>query len=305
MAKVLTSPSSFGEIDPKPFDILKENGYEVINNPFGRKLTEDEVIEIAKECVGIVAGVEPLNQKVMDNLPNLRCISRVGVGMDSVDLDYAKQKGIVVTNTPDGPTRSVAELTIAMTLALLRKVPQAHMNIKQGVWKKEIGNLMYEKKVGLIGLGKIGKLAASQFQAFGCSVMAFDLYPETAWAEANDVEIVDMEKLLAESDIISLHIPKPDTELIGAAELESMKEGSFLINIARDGIVNEGALYEALKSNKLAGAAIDVFSKEPYDGSLKELDNIVLTPHIGSYAKEGKLQMEIDAVNNLLNALSS
>ena len=147
MRKVLTSPSSMGQCGSEPFDLLRENGYEIINNPFGRKLTEDEVIKLAKDCVGIVAGVEPLTARVMDALPNLKCISRVGVGMDSVDIEYAKQKGIIVVNTPDGPTRGVAELTLAMTLSLLRKIPQADAAMHQHKWKKQIGNLILGKKI--------------------------------------------------------------------------------------------------------------------------------------------------------------
>jgi len=143
MNKILTSPSSFGQISDQPFNILRESGFEIINNPFGRKLTEEEVIELAKGCVGIVAGVEPLTKKVMDALPKLKCISRVGVGMDNVDLDYAKQKGIMVVNTPDGPTRGVAELTLGMTMSLLRKIPQADAALKNRQWKKQIGNLIF------------------------------------------------------------------------------------------------------------------------------------------------------------------
>src|SRR5438132_14141527 len=127
--KILTSPSSFGEVGPEPLTILNQNKFEIINNPFGRKLTEAEVIDLAKDCIGIIAGVEPLTASVMDALPNLKCISRVGVGMDNVDLEYAKQKGITVLNTPDGPTRAVAELTVAMTMSLLRRIPQAHSNL--------------------------------------------------------------------------------------------------------------------------------------------------------------------------------
>jgi len=149
MNKVLTSPSSMGQVGRQPFDLLEQNGYEIINNPYGRKLTESEVIELASDCIGIVAGVEPLTPKVMDALPNLKCISRVGVGMDSVDLEYAEKKGITVVNTPDGPTRSVAEMSVAMTFSILRKIPQADANIKNGTWKKEIGNLYSKKQLEL------------------------------------------------------------------------------------------------------------------------------------------------------------
>ena len=305
MKKVLTSPSSIGQVGPEPFDLLKENGYEVINNPYGRKLTENEVIELAKDCIGIVAGVEPLTPKVMDALPKLKCISRVGVGMDSVDLEYAKQKGIVVVNTPDGPTRGVAELTLAMTLSLLRKIPQADAALKQKQWKKQIGNLFLNKTVGIIGLGRIGRLVAELFRGLGNPVIGFDLYPDENWANEKEVTLMDMPAILKNADIVTLHIPgnADKTPTIGLAELDLMKPSAFLINIARGGVVDEEALYSKLKKNELAGAAVDVFSKEPYNGPLCELENIVLTPHLGSYASEGKLQMEIDACQNLINAL--
>ena len=305
MKKVLTSPSSMGQCGSAPFDLLRENGYEIINNPYGRKLTEDEVIEIAKDCVGIVAGVEPLTARVMDALPQLKCISRVGVGMDSVDLDYAKQKGIIVCNTPEGPTRGVAELTLAMTLSLLRKIPQADAAMHQHQWKKQIGNLFLEKKIGIIGLGRIGRLVAELFRGLKNPVIGFDPYPNEQWAKGNGVELMSFENVLKNADIVTLHIPgnKDKSAVIGEKELAMMKDGSFLINIARGGVVSEDALCEALKSGKLAGAAVDVYTKEPYDGPLCDLDNVILTPHLGSYAKEGKLKMEVDACQNLIDAL--
>ena len=136
MSIILLSPSSFGQCGNEPINILNNYNYNIINNTLGRKLTEKEVIELGKDCIGIVAGVEPLTSKVMDNLPKLKCISRVGVGMENVDLEYAKQKGIVVVNTPDGPTQAVAELTLAMALALLRKIPQANADLKNKIFKK-------------------------------------------------------------------------------------------------------------------------------------------------------------------------
>jgi len=305
MNKILTSPSSFGQISDQPFNILRESGFEIINNPFGRKLTEEEVIELAKGCVGIVAGVEPLTKKVMDALPKLKCISRVGVGMDNVDLDYAKQKGIMVVNTPDGPTRGVAELTLGMTMSLLRKIPQADAALKNRQWKKQIGNLIFEKQIGIIGLGRIGKTVAGLFRGIGNPVVGFDLYPDKKWAAENHVSLNSFENVLKMADITTLHIPgnKDKSPVIGSKELSMMKKGAFIINISRGGVVDEDALYSALKDGHLAGAAIDVFIKEPYNGPLCDLDNVVLTPHLGSYASEGKLQMEIDAVLNLINTL--
>lgn len=303
--KVLTSPSSFGRISQEPVEILKKNGFLVLNNPFGRKLTEDEIIEIASDCVGIVAGVEPLTARVMDALPNLLCISRVGVGMDNVDLEYAKQKNITVVNTPDGPTKSVAEMTIAMTFALLRKIPQADANIKRGIWKKETGNLIHDKIIGVIGLGRIGKMVAETFRKLGNEVYGYDLLPNSLWVKKNKVKFIKIDQIFEESDIITLHIPPNNDKsfIIGCQLLSKMKPSAFLINTARGGVVDEDYLFSMLYSNKLAGAAIDVFSKEPYNGPFTNLQNVILTPHLGSYAAEGKLQMELEAVNNLINVL--
>jgi len=304
---ILTSPSSMGEVGQQPFEILRLNGYQIINNPFGRKLTEDEVIELAKDCVGIVAGVEPLTKKVIAALPKLKCISRVGVGMDNVDLEYAKQKGIIVVNTPDGPTRGVAELTLAMALSLLRRIPQADAEMKKKQWKKHIGNLIFNKQIGIIGLGRIGKMVAELFRGIGNPVIGYDINPDKDWAKKKGIGLKSFEEVVSQSDILSLHIPanKDKTPMIGLNEINNMKSNAFLINLARGGVVDEEALYQSLLSNKIAGAAIDVFSIEPYNGLLCELDNVVLTPHLGSYATEGKLQMEIDAVNNLITELKN
>ena len=187
---ILTSPSSFGQLSNKPFELLKSSGYEIINNPYGRKLTENEVIKLAKDCIGIVAGVETFSKKVIDSLPNLKCISRVGVGLDSIDLSYANKNNIKVLNTPDGPTRSVAEFTLSMTLALLKKIPQADSDMKNKKWKKQIGNLFLNKTIGIIGFGRIGKSVSELFNAIGLKVIAFDIDPDLVWAKKNNVTIV-------------------------------------------------------------------------------------------------------------------
>lgn len=304
--KILLSPSSFGQVSPQPLDLLAASGFEVIINPYGRKLTEDEVIALCSDCVGIVAGVEPLTARVMDALTNLKCISRVGIGMDNVDLEYASKKGIIVVNTPDGPTRSVAELTLAMTMSLLRRIPQADAAMKNKQWKKQTGNLILDKKIGIIGLGRIGRAVAQLFRGIGNPVIGYDVIRNEEWASQYGVDLVDFKTLINTADIISLHVPgnPSKTYLIGEEEIKQMKIGAFFINISRGGIADEAALYNALKTKKLRGAAIDVFSEEPYTGPITELDNVVLTPHIGSYAEEGKLIMELDAVRNLIAALT-
>ena len=303
--KILASPSSIGQISLEPFELLESNGYEVVKNPYGRKLTKEETINLGKDCIGIVAGVETLDSIVIDSLPNLKCISRVGVGMDSVDISYAESKGIKVSNTPDGPTRAVAELTLALTMSLLRRIPHAHYDLKNKVWKKQTGNLLYEKKVGVLGLGRIGKMTAEMFRALGNPVVGHDLYPNEEWAKEHRVELLSLNELLTQSDIITVHIPpkKDGSAVISKVELDSLKFDAFIVNVSRGGVIDEAALHNVLTSGKLSGVALDVFDQEPYGGKLCDVENVILTPHIGSYAKEGKLKMEIDAVQNLINAL--
>lgn len=305
MNKILTSPSSMGQVGDEPFNLLKANGYEVINNPYGRKLTENEVIDLAKGCVGIVAGVEPITARVMDSLPDLKCISRVGVGMDSVDIPYAESKGIQVLNTPDGPTRAVAELTLGLALALLRKIPHAHFDLKNKVWKKQTGNLLLDKTIGVLGLGRIGRMVAETFRSLGNPVVGYDLQPNKDWATKNKVTLLTMNDLLSSCDILAIHVPgsSDGSPVLGKEELLLLKKNVFIVNVSRGGVIDESALYDFLKENNLSSAALDVFSQEPYQGKLCDLDNVVLTPHIGSYAEEGKLKMEVDAVQNLINAL--
>jgi len=305
--KILISPSSFGKCGDNPLRILENTSYDLIHNPYGRKLTENEIIELGgKDLVGIVAGVEPLNSKVLNQLPNLKCISRVGVGLDSVDLNYAKKMGIKILNTPNGPTRAVAELTIALAMNLLRCITIADSNLKQNNWKKEIGNLILDKKIGIFGLGRIGKLTAKLFQNLGASIQGYDLYPDNEYLKDNNINLVNINELFNTSDIISIHVPgtKNNKPIIGMNELNLMKRNAYLINVSRGGVVDENALYNLLKNNKIAGAALDVFLEEPYTGDFLKLKNVILTPHLGSYALEGKLKMEVDAVNNLINFLN-
>lgn len=303
--KILISPTSFGQISSIPLDLLKKAGFGFIINPYGRKLTDFEVIDLAKDCVGILAGLEPLNSVVIDKLPKLKCISRVGVGMDNVDIEYANFKNIKVLNTPNGPTRAVAELTMGMVFSLLRRIPQADCNMKKQIWKKETGNLLFEKKIGIIGLGRIGRMVAEMFKALGNPVVGYDIFPNKKWAEQNNIELCEFKEVLEQSDIITLHVPGSNDKkpIITKNELQYCKQSSIIINITRGGVIDEIALYDALIKGDIQGAAIDVFEEEPYKGPLTTLDNVILTPHIGSYASEGKLQMEIDSVENLINAL--
>jgi len=300
--RVLVSPTTFGI---QPLELLKREGYEVIPNPFGRKMTSEEVIELGKDCLGIVAGVELLGAKVLESLPLLRCISRCGVGVDNIDLDKARELGIVVRSTPEAPTRAVAELTVGVVFDLLRGISYCDREIRRGNWYKGMGSLLLNKKVGILGLGRIGRAVAELLLKLGARVAGADVKPDREWLETNKVPLVRLAELLKDSDILCLHISysEENRHIIGKKEMEAMKKGAYLVNMSRGEVIDEGALYWALKSNHLAGAALDVFEQEPYTGPLRELDNVILTPHIGTYARETRVEMEMQAVTNLLESL--
>lgn len=299
--KIAITTTSFAQFSTEPLRLLKEAGIEYINNPFGRKLTEEETISLLKGCVGVAAGTESFTVRVIDALPDLKIISRCGTGMDNVDLKAAAERGIAVRNTPDGPTLAVAELTLSYALNLLRKITQMDREMRAGIWKKRMGNTLNGKKIGIIGFGRIGKAVASVFAPLGVEVAFNDPV-----VESDIYKKMTVNDLLPWADIISLHCSKSGGEcsLFTVEQLRTMKQGGWLINASRGGLVDERGLYELLKSGHLAGAAIDVFEREPYDGPLKELDNVILTPHIGSYAEESRIQMEIETIKNLIAGLN-
>ena len=302
MNKIAVTTTTFGEYDSKPLDLCKEKGYDVILNPYGRKIKPDELIDLAKDAIGIIAGTELFSAAVLQKLPNLKSISRCGVGLDTIDMDAARKMNIKIFNTPDGPTLAVAEFTIGLMLSLLRKIPVMDRETRSGLWRKRMGGLISAKRIGIIGLGRIGKRVAELAKALGANVFYYDPFIKECRPSFPKLQL---KELLEKSDIISLHLcaTKENSNMIGRNELSLMKRTAFLINCSRGGIVDEGSLYEALKNRELAGAAIDVFAQEPYSGPLTELENVILTPHVGSYAKEARIQMEIQAVNNLLAGL--
>jgi D-3-phosphoglycerate dehydrogenase / 2-oxoglutarate reductase len=303
MEKVLITTSSFGKYSDKPIELLKKHGFEPILNPYGRKLTKEETLELYKDIKYVIAGTEKIDQEVMDKSPRLKVISRCGVSMDNVDLEQAKKRQIIVTNTPYGPTQSVAELTIGLMLDLLRNITLMDREMRKHIWKKRMGFLLGGKTVGIIGLGKIGKQIVEYLKPFGVKVLAYDKYQDNDFADKYNVEYKSLEDLLKSSDVVSINVSlNPETHnLINMKTLSMMKKESFLINLARGEVINEDDLYQALMEEKISGAAIDTFTKEPYQGKLLELDNTVITPHIGSYAREGRIKQEYDSAENLID----
>ncbi len=301
MPKIAITTTSFGEHDKSGLKLLTDKGFELILNPYGRKLKAGEVTEMCQDAAGIIAGTEQFTREVLGKLNKLKVISRCGSGMDNIDMDSAKRYGIKLFNTPDGPTLAVAELTVGLILNLLRKVNQMDSEIRQGKWKKRMGNLLSAKKVGIIGFGKIGRKVASFLKSFGCEICYFDPFVADG---TSGFRSLSKEDLFRWADIVSIHASMTD-KIVTDHELGMMKKGAWLINISRGELLDEEALYEHLKAGHLSGAAIDVFGTEPYNGPLKSMDNVILTPHIGSYAAEARMAMEREAVENLLKGLKA
>lgn len=299
---VSINTSTFAEHNHEPLSKLEKAKIAYSLNPFKRTLKEDEVIQAAHDAIGMIAGTEPLTRRVLSQLPQLKVISRCGVGIDNVDLDYAKKQGIKVFATPEAPADAVAELTIGLILNLLRQVLPMHQDLRGGVWKKQMGFLLRGKTVGIVGMGRIGQRLAQLLRPFKVEVLYYDIRKVRPPRGCN---AVTLPFLLRKSDIVTLHIAMDNHRkpFIGAPELQQIKKGSWFINMARGGAVDEQALYEALAKGRLSGAALDVFSEEPYQGPLKDLPQVILTPHIGSYALEARVQMELEAVDNLLRGL--
>lgn len=297
---VIVTTSSFGRAGAEPLERLRASGLTVELNPHGRTLTADEARSLARGRAGILAGTEPLTAEVLADLPGLKVISRCGAGLDNVDLAAAAARGIKVFSTPEAPAPAVAELTLALALALLRHVPAHDRDLRQGVWEKRTGSLLAGQNIGVVGFGRVGRRVAGLFQAFGGRVAVYDPLVQTA-----EFPNPGLEELLAGSRLVTLHCPAPadGRPLLDAERLGLLPRGSRLINTARGRLVDETALHRLLAAGHLAGAALDVFSEEPYHGPLAELDNVILTPHVASLTRETRLAMELEAAENLLAGL--
>ncbi len=299
MTKVFISTSTFGEYDRSPLDALRGGGFEPVMNPYGRTLKEHEIKSLAKDAAGLIAGTERLDGPLLCAMPGLRIISRCGAGLDNIDLDAASRLGVAVFNTPSGPTLAVAELTVALLLNLARRVGEMDRDIRRGVWRKSAGSLLNRKKVGIIGFGRIGRKVAALLLPFGAELRYFDpCRAESVFG----CRPSGLDEILPWADAVTIHASYGPSckAILGARELAIMKEGAIIVNTSRGGAVDEAVLYEALRSGRLSGAALDVFKEEPYNGPLAGLPNVILTPHIGSYAREARSEMEMEAVSNLL-----
>jgi len=305
--RVLVTPRSFGRHDPQLKAELEATVGEVIYNPFGRSLTSSEVQELLPGCDGYIAGVDTIDRAALEAADQLRVIARYGVGVDRVDLEAAREKGIVVTNTPGANSTSVAELAIGLMLSLARMIPLANQETRAGKPPRIQGVSLEGKVVGLLGLGAIGKRVARRLQGFDCTVLAYDPAVDAATAQEVGALLCSQEEVVAKSDFLSLHVPVlPETRgMVNVSFLAQMKEGAFLINTARGELIDEVALFEALKSGHLRGAALDAFAREPpsEDNPLFSLPQVIATPHMGAHTDGATNAMGWGALRDCLAVL--
>lgn len=301
--KVLVSD----KISDKGVEILKKAGL-TVDVKTGMK--PDEL----KACIGgyhglVIRSATKVTADIIDAAKSLKVIGRAGSGLDNVDKAAASKKGIVVMNTPGGNTITTAELTIAMLFALARLIPQATASMKAGQWEKKkfMGVELFNKTLGIVGLGNIGNQVAKKAQGLEMMVIAYDPFLSEDRAKALGIEKVELPELFSRADFITIHTPMtPETKnLINAGTISKMKDGVRIINCARGGIVNEKDLYEALKSGKVAGAALDVFEKEPVnrDNPLLGLDNVICTPHLGAATEEAQENVAIAVAEQIADYL--
>lgn len=281
--KVLVTATNYSTYCSAAKALLEENGVKVIENPYGRPMTRDELLTVVGDIDGAVVGVDTWNEKIFAHAPKLRAMARFGVGVDNIDLAAAKAHGIQVTNAKGMNSNPVAELTVGLILSTLRNVPAFNASIREGKWDRFMGRDLAGMTVGLLGFGDIAQRVAKKLSGFDVSICAYDLYPNLEKARELNVEMVSMEETLHRADVVCMHLPSlPATHhIMDARTFGMMKDGSYFINTARGALVDETALAQALRSGKLTAAAIDVFDQEPVrrDNPLFALPNLFATPH--------------------------
>ena len=306
--KILVTPTSFKPDKGGPaLELLRSFSTDLVFNSQGKPLSEEELIPLIADCEGFIAGVDFVTRKVIEHAPKLKVISRYGVGVDRVDLEAAKEKGVAVCNTPGVNANAVADLTFAMLLCIARRVPLLDRKTKAGEWVRSTGFELYGKTIGILGLGAVGKAVAKRASGFSMKVMAYDPFINREYARANGIAAAGFDDVIKEADFISLHLPLMDEtkNIINEEKMKAMKKGAVIINAARGGLIDETAAYKLLESGHLGGLGLDAFEAEPPGSSpLFALDNVVVTPHTGAHTAEATAAMAEVSVKNLIDVLS-
>lgn len=300
--KVLVTSNSFGKYSKEPQKKLEEAGFEVILNPYHRMMNEEEFIECLSDVDAVILSTEKVTKKVIDSSPKLKMISRYGVGLDNVDLEYCKEKGILVTVTKGGNSNAVAEFAVSLMLSCLRGVAYADQYAKKNIWKKFTGMDLDGKTVGVVGLGSIGKLVVKKLQGFDVKILGYDVYYDEKFVKEYGVEKVSIDDLVKNSDIITLHAPSNGKAILGKEEFNEMKDNVVIVNTARSDLIDLNALLEAINNKKVFAVGLDVHENEPnFDKRFESLDNVILTPHQAAISKEASNKASQMAVDNILS----
>lgn len=305
--KALITTVPFGDKNRLPLEILEGAGIEYLINPLDKKLTEAELADMVSDFDVIIAGTEKISDQVMERGEKLKMISRVGIGLDSVDLLAAERRGIKVSYTPDAPAPAVAELTVGMMLTLLRSVHLSNIEMHNGQWHRYFGRRIPEVTIGIIGLGRIGSRVLNRLRSFGTPrLLLNDILPNSELDRQFKVEWVTKETIYREADVISLHVPLTvhTKNMVRIEHLEIMKPDAVIINLSRGGIINEQDLYDIMRNGHLSGASIDVFEDEPYSGPLCEIERCILTAHMGSMSVDCRTRMEREATEEAVRFLT-
>ena len=305
--RVLVTPTSYGRNDQELKRHLEAAVGEVVYNTTGRPLNSEELREIIGSFHGYIAGLDCIDSQVIRAAKNLKVIARYGVGVDAVDLQAAHNAGIVVTNTPGVNSSSVAELTVGLMLALNRNIVQAAISTRLGEWQRLNGTTLEGKTIGLLGFGAVGKRVAGMLMGFNCQVIAYDPIPDRQAALELNVELMDKNEVIGESNLLSLHLPlTAETRgMVDKVFIDLMNHGACLINTSRGELVVENHLFSALDNGHLKGAALDVFDRQPPDpeNPLLQLPQVIATPHMGAHTDSAATAMGWGALDNCLRVL--
>jgi D-3-phosphoglycerate dehydrogenase / 2-oxoglutarate reductase len=304
MPKVLITPAPLAGLEGQHLKVLREAGFETVFPPVARQLTEEELLQQLRGIKATIAGSEPYTPRVLQAHPDLRVIARAGVGYDAVNLEAATANATAVTIAPGTNQDSVAEHTFALILALAKNLISQHQGTRSGTWPRQANLPLRGRTLGIAGLGRIGKSVAIRGAAFAMKLLAYEPFPDHAFVKQYGVELVSMDRLLAEADYLTLHMPlTPESrQVLNRQSLARMKPTAFLVNTARGGLVNEPDLTEALRAKRLAGAAIDVFEEEPppRNHPLFALDNVVFTPHSAGVDLQSRDDMALSAARSIV-----
>ena len=305
--RVLVTPTSYGMSDATLRSDLEKLVGEVVYNPTNHPLVAKDLTGMIAGIDGMIAGLDEVDHNVIEAADCLRVFARYGVGLDRVELEAARQKGVTVTYTPGANAVSVAELTIGLMIALTRHIPEANQRTKAGEWPRLKGATITGKTVGLIGLGAIGRRVAQMLRGFGCRVVGYDPAVSREQAAASGVEWMERDEVIRCSDFLSLHLPViPETEnMLNRETIGTMKTGAYLINTARSELIDEEALVEALQTGRLAGVALDTFRQEPpgADHPILQFQQVIVTPHTGAHTDDATNAMGRMALNDCLAVL--